>query len=353
MTLYGAILLTVVVVLHTVSVKRGGIGDDNGRAAMYFGWRFTPTLLAVVYVTMLMILLDAVKRTEAFARLASGTALGADASILRHPGAWWTAVMDSFPRKKNERHFSPTMLCTAIAYTLGSLVISPLSAALLTSQNVIVSSPTTFLRVQLPSDPLIRPELNTLEYFHKIGHILQNVTTSPWIMDDFTILPFWPDHMDRPSGSRFDSSTEDWEAESLIFQSDIACEELKLIGQPTIIKVPWNNLGNDSTVSPEYRFINITSQLLRMNSGCEYGFSYDQWENFSEGAARPGSVFWTNVSKLNFQAFGSPSEYPEKTDHLVLNYTSQCEPGEVVIVITAQSTDPDVHVGGQLCRPSF
>lgn len=41
-----------------------------------FGWRFTPTLIAVLYAQMTVILFEDVKRTEPFARLAKASVEG-------------------------------------------------------------------------------------------------------------------------------------------------------------------------------------------------------------------------------------------------------------------------------------
>jgi hypothetical protein len=74
-----------------------GIGTDNGSSAILFGWRFTPTLLAVLYTQMTVILFEDAKRTEPFARLAQAPSEGVSAygTVLQTPRAWWAIFLDA------------------------------------------------------------------------------------------------------------------------------------------------------------------------------------------------------------------------------------------------------------------
>ena len=73
------------------SKKNHGLGQDDGSSAILFGWRFTPTLVAVFYTQMVVILFEDSKRTEPFARLANAPPGGAAAygTILQTPKAWY------------------------------------------------------------------------------------------------------------------------------------------------------------------------------------------------------------------------------------------------------------------------
>ncbi|KAF2016569.1 hypothetical protein BU24DRAFT_205296 [Aaosphaeria arxii CBS 175.79] len=353
----GISLLIVVVALHSCSVKSSGLADDSGATSLYFGWRFAPTMLAVLFVTMLMVLLDAVKRTEPFARLSSNTNSTADATILRSPGPWWTTLVDSFPRKANDHHFSPTMMCATIAYLVGLLVLSPFSAALLAPKNVALSEARSFKRVRLGSGSTVEPRLDTVEYLHTIGHMLQNVTTSPWISDEYSVLPFWPIEIDRPSGSRFPDLRETWEAESLVFQSDLVCEDLKLTSGPLMMNYTHyveyyfenKTLNTNFTMSQD-----LVSLLLETDSGCKFGFSYPRFDSID---SYPGSVFWTDVARMNVESMSSGCIYTNECKSAqksqLLNHTSECTPGEVMFMMTANSTNPRTKIAGQLCRPHF
>ena len=58
---------------------------------MLFGWRFSPTLVAVLYVLGTAIVLNGVKRTEAYARLSSTVWSVAKSTLCRVLGPWWDA----------------------------------------------------------------------------------------------------------------------------------------------------------------------------------------------------------------------------------------------------------------------
>lgn len=63
----------VTVVITVYSKHNSGLGSDNGSASIFFGWRFSPTLLVVTYNILVTTLLQDIRRTEIFARLAAVT----------------------------------------------------------------------------------------------------------------------------------------------------------------------------------------------------------------------------------------------------------------------------------------
>ncbi|KAB8232676.1 DUF3433 domain-containing protein [Aspergillus alliaceus] len=109
-----------------------GLGPDDGSSKILFGWRFSPTLVAVIYVQLTSMLVDDVKRLEPFARLARTKGSEASSSILQKPGAWWNALHDGLSREKNGGDSRGWVLfCATLVNVLGFLLISPLSSALL------------------------------------------------------------------------------------------------------------------------------------------------------------------------------------------------------------------------------
>lgn len=67
---------SIILWLSCHSRSNHGIGGDDGSSMVLFGWRFTPTLIAVLYAQMTVILFEDVKRTEPFARLAKASVEG-------------------------------------------------------------------------------------------------------------------------------------------------------------------------------------------------------------------------------------------------------------------------------------
>jgi hypothetical protein len=140
---------SVLVYLTLYSTQHHGIGPDDGSSAILFGWRFTPTLCAILYAQMTVILFEDVKRTEPFARLAKAPPGGASAygTLLQAPRAWWSIFFDVCFRRKRVGKTSWALICTACVNVIALLVISPLSSALLTSEEVLIPRTFDFTRV--------------------------------------------------------------------------------------------------------------------------------------------------------------------------------------------------------------
>lgn len=75
--------------LMVYSRSHYGLGTDNGQDSVLFGWRFTPTLVAVLYVLGTAIVLKDVQRTGVYARLSSPVWSEAKNTLSRKPGPWW------------------------------------------------------------------------------------------------------------------------------------------------------------------------------------------------------------------------------------------------------------------------
>ncbi|KAE8162573.1 hypothetical protein BDV40DRAFT_312370 [Aspergillus tamarii] len=130
LSLLALVLCAVTIALLVTSQANYGLGSDNGSSKILFGWRFSPTLVAVIYIQLTAMLVDDVKRVEPFARLAGPQGSEASSSILQKPGAWWNALHDGFSRRKNGGSSRGWVLfCATLVNVLGFLLISPLSSA--------------------------------------------------------------------------------------------------------------------------------------------------------------------------------------------------------------------------------
>jgi hypothetical protein len=140
---------SVLVYLTLYSTRHHGIGPDDGSSAILFGWRFTPTLCAILYAQMTVILFEDVKRTEPFARLAKAPPGGASAygTLLQTPRAWWSIFFDVCFRRKRVGKTSWALICTACVNVIALLVISLLSSALLTSEEILIPRSMDFTRI--------------------------------------------------------------------------------------------------------------------------------------------------------------------------------------------------------------
>ena len=93
-------LSATVSVLTWYSIVNRGLGSDTTSTVLLFGWRFSPTLVAVLYVLLETTLLTDVRRTEVFAKLARQKASSASSTIL-HPGrSWWDDPRDALRKRE-------------------------------------------------------------------------------------------------------------------------------------------------------------------------------------------------------------------------------------------------------------
>lgn len=242
------VLCLVIICLLWRSETNYGLGRDHGTAAVLFGWRFSPTLVAVIYIQFTAMLFEDVKRTEPYARLARPGGSAASPSILQSPGVWWNALRDGFSKKKNGgKSRSWILICAALVNILGFLVISPLSSALLTSEDVAVPHSREFARLMPHFNSPLPLDTDRTTRFRTISHALQNVSTSPWVTDSFTMLPVWPaDWPTVPLGSLSSTSSQSWQVETTIFRSNLTCDKMSLehtsgYDNKTDITVLWSS----------------------------------------------------------------------------------------------------------------
>jgi hypothetical protein len=176
------------------SQRHYGIGSDDGSSAILFGWCLTPTLLAVLYTQLTVILFEDGNRTEPFARLAEAPSEGTNAhgTVLQTPTAWWTVFLDVIFKRKPIGKTSWCLACSAFVNIMVLLTISPLSLALLTSEEIYIARPLDFNRLVPKADTQLPIMANRETYFRTTSALMRNVSTSAWITDDSVTLLFWP-----------------------------------------------------------------------------------------------------------------------------------------------------------------
>lgn len=326
-------LCIITFLLWGISSQNYGLGVDDGSSAMLFGWRYSPTLIAVIYVQMTAVLFEDIKRTEPFARLARSEGSPASASILKTPGAWWNALYDGFAKKKNGRR-SWVLICAALVNIIGFMAISSLSSAYLFSEDVIVPKSADFYTLTPNSDSPLPIDADRTTHFRTIANLLQNVSTSPWITDNYTILPFWPAGLhDAPITSLPSTSSQTWKAETVMFKSELTCTPMTLKGYKNetiqytkgVVKVPSISIVWDSSI------------------GCEYGLSAAK-EFFTTGG---GS--WSDASTFYFAEMAVESDVNPVSRS---NHTAECD-GKEIIVVTDSWNSPDAVYEAQLCDTNY
>jgi hypothetical protein len=221
-------IVTLALVLY--SQRHYGHGADNGSSAILFEWRFTPTLLAVLYTQLTVILFEDAKRTEPFARLAKVPARGATArgTVLEPPREWWSILLDALFKRKAIGRTSWCLVCAALINVLAQLAISPLSSALLTSEEVVISKAVEFSRTIPRNGAQLRLVTNRETYFRTMAALMRNMSTSAWVTDSSVTLPFWPSEHAQ-FGPEITSSSGTWKTQPTTLSHSLSCEDTTLL----------------------------------------------------------------------------------------------------------------------------
>jgi hypothetical protein len=284
---------SILVYLSIFSKQNHGIGQDNGSSAILFGWRFTPTLVAVLYAQMTVILFEDVKRTEPFTRLAKAPAGGTSAygTLLQTPRAWWSIFIDVCFRRKKLGHTSWSLICAALINVIALLAISPLSSALLTSEEVLIPRPMNFSRIVPRFNTRIPMEPTRETYYRTINAVLRNVTTSAWLSDTSLAFPFWPASESAQSGPSLESSFGAWNAETTTLRSTYECQEMALDSADLSSK-QYSGVYTTQRYGPFNGTQPMINFVLTSRDGCRYELTMHP----AVDLAVSGGVTWSNAS---------------------------------------------------------
>jgi len=241
------------------------------------------------------------------------------------------------------------MFCACTAYILGVLLVSPFSSALLVPEDVAVDSDVTFQQFDLATP--LQLEMETLVYFQTVGHMLQNVTTSAWLSDEYAVLPFWPTDLSSPPlGASFAGYDQTWKATTAVFQSELICEPMTVEGA-NLVNYAFSYIGgvNSTDISTS---VAVQSMKYEAASGCQYGLA------FPNTSATYGGSYWSEVSSMNIpnlwvSIWGKDQGEILRSDNMLFNYTENCQPGEVIVGFTNTSEPGGIHTSAHLCSQKY
>jgi hypothetical protein len=230
----------------------------------------------------------------------------AKSSILKSPGAWWNALYDGFAKKRNGSR-SVILICASFLNIFGFLAISPLSSAILFSEDLVVPKSIEFTSLTPVEKSPLPIDADRTTHFRTIANLLQNVSTSPWITDEYTILPFWPaDMQDAPITSLPTSSSQTWEAETTMFKSHMNCTQMSMDRQKDTSVKYTKDGGRLPSISTTWS----------SPDGCEYGLSVEN--SFKSGGSwSDASTFYNGMYSSIFRA----------------NSTPQCQNRDIIILV--------------------
>lgn len=312
-------LSIVTAVLVWYSKSHHGLSNDDGSSIVLFGWRFLPTLIAVLYTQLTAMLLEDVKRTEPFARLVKADPKGTSAAstILQTRTAWWTALADGFSKKKNAGKWSTALISSATLNITAFLLISPLSSSLLTTRVISIPESIEFSKIVPANDKKIALDLNRETYLRTTSHFLANVSSTDWITDSFMALPFWPSNHAPKFGKDILNTPGSWKADTMVLSADMSCSNMSLVSmqrfQQRYIKRLYNctTRSEYSSIIPDWLcespplgnlveihdgYVPSISATFESTDRCRYELEFP--EGWLYGKSTGGFVSWTNISSV-------------------------------------------------------
>ncbi|RDW58610.1 hypothetical protein BP6252_13086 [Coleophoma cylindrospora] len=246
-TMLGAATLS----LTILSNANNGLGPDNNSSALLFGWRFTPTLVAVLYTLCTAALLLDVKRTEIFARMSRPGGASALSTVCFPSRFWWNDPLDALNKRMIGAR-SWVLLWASVVNIIGFLVISPLSAGLLTPVNIDVLQQTPFAFIKESPIANFPTDANDTIMLQAISGITLNISTSVWVVDDYYVKPFWRLSSEPQLGASFatNKTAQNWTAVTTAYRADLKCSPMSLKVNRTVSAVTLFDEGlcnNSST----------------------------------------------------------------------------------------------------------
>jgi len=285
------------------------------------GWKFIPTLIAVVYTQLTGIILAAVKRTGPFARMAktNGRIPVARYTLLEKAKPWWTTLTRGFQRRRNGGSWNWVTILSCSTYILAILGISPMSAALLRTKEMHQTSSETLARLELRDGLMLQPRAERDTYLRTMGAIFQNYSSSPWITDDYVILPFWSsDSVD--TGSPWDYKVRDsgtYEANTTVFHAELVCAKLHMKKREMYLRHAPEGWEEE----PEKKFYQA-SVLLESDQGCQFNLTVD----VEYHALTTDWIFWSDVNNITLSDYMIPDPMVRLNEH--------CHESEIIMMST-------------------
>lgn len=358
-------LVSLVIALTYYSRKNDGLGADQNNSIFLFGWRFTPTLVAVIYSILLRITIDDIQRTEPYARLSRTEGASAESTLFQKPGFFLSEPFTSIRRRKNVGKRNWALFWGSITNIITVLLISPFSAALLSPTNVIVSFDTAFSRLAiLTKTPLDLSTVDDSLLFRTISTILLNTTTTAWVSNNYTVLPFWPSDLEiAPLGAVLSTSPQQWAAETTVYQSELNCEVMSLQGTGnwtlnyTYVSQPGNGKPDEDISQAQ----NLTSFIIGSSDGCSLGYATSRYTQQYVGIG-----LWSRAPHFDYTDIGNNVldgklyEDPARSNPLsgaiqptFVNSSTECEGRDVYFYATPQKFDTKLQAQGYVCRSNY
>ena len=291
------ILVITVLSLLRYSHENQGLGSEE--SAMV-GWKFVPTLVAVIYTQMTAMILGAVKRTEPFARMARPIEQVPVAryTLLEKSKPWWTTLVHGSQKQRNGGSRSYAAILSCAVFILAILGISPISAALLTSREAQMQHVVDMHCLSPNKTIPLTPQVERATYLRTTGAILQNYSTSPWVTGEYFISPFWPSEHIESMWAYQAPNPRIWEMLTPVYRNDFICRALQVQSQVNRYNYTYDRPSTTVQFSSEDG-----------DDGCQLNITRDYLVN-TMGPIE--SAIWTDTRDLDKHLMASHSSVNDR-----------------------------------------
>ncbi|PVH89113.1 hypothetical protein DL98DRAFT_565261 [Cadophora sp. DSE1049] len=336
------------------SEKNHGLGTDRDSSIFLFRWRFSPTLFAVIYTLLLMAMFNDVRRTEVFARLSRPSGSTAAETLFYKPGLFWFDPVNAMKKSKSGGVRNWALFWASVVYILGLLIVSPFSAAFLSPAEVSIPGDASFSRLSTSSASLTELTADDEIYFRTISSVLLNTTTSAWLSNNYTIVPFWPSRMKTaPLGASLSSSEQRWTASTTVYRTELDC---KVMGLQQFTNSTLNQTIYRSNGTMGYTGLNMTSFILTSDDGCSLRYSGYPTGKSTKSMFDTGGGWWSGFSNFSYpllgQAGNGTAEGVNSSNPIMLNTSSECGDRRMFFLSTPDD-EQGFQAKGYICRTSY
>ena len=338
-------LAALLLALH--SRTHQGLGAESNSPAFLFTWKFVPTLLAVMYTLLIMIMVSDIKRTEPYARLSRPSGAPASALFIR-PSPLWSDPVTSLRRTSNGGALNWAVFWAALVNIVSLLLVVPFSAAFIYPAEVVFLNSSNFSRLTLSADGPLKLSTDDSILFRTISGELLNTTTSAWVNNGYAALPFWPsDEKTFPLGGVLSSSPQQWTANTTIYQMGLECNMMSL-------RSFANSTLPASTGSSGTNFLSF---VIESEDGCALGLAGFSPDSGTDTIFSTGGGWWSEAPAFDYPLFWAPSNgtmadltpgYP-----ILLNTTSQCGTRSMFFLAESYKQNQTFRALGQVCTSSY
>lgn len=375
-------LAVTLAVICWYSVKNNGLGKDTNTAGLLVARRYLPTILAVFFTQMLVIVSNDIKRTEPFARLARSEQPDVKYTLLYTSKAWWSMIREGCVRERNAGRIGWVLVLSSLVTGISILSVSTLSSSLLASEPVVLRSEVDMQRFS-PVPIVLEPRRQV--YLRTTSGFLFNASTSMWVSDDHVISPFgtmdfrdYPDFL--PEGN--------WEMETKVLQMDSTCEPMQFKGfekvdRSSVTEVydpPGPMMAYHSASYGIYEdwFVNLDSSrnhsgfsLGTDDNGCSIRVLAPMASRSDHRIIRNGGLFWTNLSSSyitydqwakgrGMPVFSKATEWSPVDLGLLFDFSDNCLGRNLLMVTTPWTIgkEGDIRTEGfqvraEICTPRY